>query len=142
MTARIFTFIVSLFFISCGVEKTFDYDNSNFTEGLKVTPASLSYNAANETHSFAIHFAEKDLFLFSIDYSGLGADFISDMPIEPNDCRPNTSMSEAGCIIIVRYTPQAPGTHNAKIVLNFVYVQDVGSQKIKRHELNIMGTSS
>lgn len=142
MTARIFTIIISLFFISCGVEKTYDYNNSSFTEGLTVTPASLSYSAAHETHAFALHFSESDLFLLSIDYSGLGADFISDMPIEANDCRQNASMSEVGCVIPVRYTPQAAGSHAGKIVLNFVYIEDASNQKTKRHELNLTGTSS
>lgn len=101
----------------------------------------MDFTAADEVKSFSIQFSETELFLRNIDYSGLGADFTADVHIYPNDCRGNISSSERGCMIYVRYTPAAAGTHTGKIILYFSYVKDMESGKIKEHDLNVTGTN-
>lgn len=142
MPFRFIAFLICIFLFGCGsAEKVFDYKNIDFTDGLSVEPSSLAFVRDNETSFFSLHFSDKDLFLLSIDYTGLGDNFTVDSPLKPNDCRQNISASEQGCRIFIRYTPKAPGDQSGQVMLYFMYVKDIGSNKTKEQRLRVTGTN-
>lgn len=143
MSSKIIAFLICIFLFGCGsAEKAFDYNNTDVTDGLSITPATLALVADNETKFFSLHFSDKNLFLLRIDYAGLDDNFSIDVPLEPNECRENISASEQGCRLYVRYTPKEAGDHSGTIALYFIYTADAaGSNKTKEQRLLITGTN-